>query len=236
LGASQGDLANLKGQDVDWTNGTVSFTRKKTGVPVIVHLGSDALNLLKDLPAEGLLFPYLASVRANDRATEFGQRCRQLGIKGISLHSYRYAWAERAKVAGYPERFGDDKVRREELVDDCRLNHVAPWLRRCLNRKACRISSRRNQRPQNLLKESRGPGLNSFLNKRHNDKRRSVEFALRLPNYSYVTRMLNLGGFGNLQTRTESLINPEELAVRLKDVRELVVKFRIKAKLTLEGI
>jgi integrase len=38
LGASQGDIANLKGDDVDWTNGTVSFTRKKTGVPVLVHL------------------------------------------------------------------------------------------------------------------------------------------------------------------------------------------------------
>jgi hypothetical protein len=26
--------------------------------------------------------------------------CRRLRIKGISLHSYRYAWAERAKTAG----------------------------------------------------------------------------------------------------------------------------------------
>ena len=40
LGASQGDIANLKGEDVDWANSTVSFTRKKTGVPVLVHLGS----------------------------------------------------------------------------------------------------------------------------------------------------------------------------------------------------
>lgn len=47
----------------------------------------------------------LATVRAGDRATEFKQRCDGLGIKGVSLHSYRYAWAERAQVAGYPERF-----------------------------------------------------------------------------------------------------------------------------------
>ena len=40
LGASQGDIANLKGEDVDWKNSTVSFIRKKTGVPVLVHLGS----------------------------------------------------------------------------------------------------------------------------------------------------------------------------------------------------
>jgi len=49
-------------------------------------------------------------VRAGDRATEFGQRCRQLGINGVTLHSYRYAWAERAKVAGYPERFAQEAL------------------------------------------------------------------------------------------------------------------------------
>lgn len=30
---------------------------------------------------------------------------RRSRIRGISLHSYRYAWAERAKIADYPERF-----------------------------------------------------------------------------------------------------------------------------------
>ena len=110
LGASQGDIANLKGEDLDWQNGTVSFVRKKTGVPVIVHLGTEALNLFKDLPAEGMLFPYLSRVRAGDRATEFGSRCRQLGITGVTLHSYRYAWAERAKTVGYPERFAQEAL------------------------------------------------------------------------------------------------------------------------------
>ena len=100
LGASQGDIANLKGEDVDWQNGAVSYTRKKTGVPVIIHLGTEALNLFKDLPSEGVLFPYLSRVRAGDRATEFRSRCRQLGIHGVTLHSYRYAWAERAKTVG----------------------------------------------------------------------------------------------------------------------------------------
>jgi|CZKV01.1.fsa_nt_gi integrase len=105
LGASQGDIANLKGEDVDWPNGTVSFVRKKTRVPVLIHLGGVALESFKDLPSEGVLFPYLSRVRASDRATEFASRCRQLGITGITLHSYRYAWAERAKTVGYPERF-----------------------------------------------------------------------------------------------------------------------------------
>jgi integrase len=46
LGGSQGDIAQLKGEDVDWTNSTVSYTRKKTRMPVIVRLGAEALNLL----------------------------------------------------------------------------------------------------------------------------------------------------------------------------------------------
>jgi integrase len=110
LGASQGDIANLKGEDVDWATNTVSFVRRKTGVPVLIHLGTEALNVLKDLPAEGPLFPYLSRVRAGDRATEFGQRCRQLGITGVTLHCYRYAWAERAKTVGYPERFAQEAL------------------------------------------------------------------------------------------------------------------------------
>lgn len=110
LGGSQGDIANLRGEDVDWENQTISFTRQKTGVPVILHLGEETLNVLKDLPCEGLLFPYLARVRAGDRATEFKQRCRGLGIEGVSLHSYRYAWAERAKTCGYPERFAQEAL------------------------------------------------------------------------------------------------------------------------------
>jgi integrase len=120
LGASQGDIASLKGEDVDWTDNTVSFTRKKTGVPVLVHLGGEALNLFKDLPAEGQLFPYLSRVRAGDRAIEFKSRCRQPGFVGVTLHSYRYAWAERAKSCGMPERFA-----REALGHNSKAVHRA---------------------------------------------------------------------------------------------------------------
>jgi integrase len=79
-------------------------------VPVLVHLGGEALNLFKDLPAEGPLFPFLSRVRANDRATEFKSLCRQLGIVGVTLHSYRYAWAERARTCGMPERFAQEAL------------------------------------------------------------------------------------------------------------------------------
>ena len=31
-------------------------------------------------------------------------------MAGITLHSYRYAWAERAKRCGYPERFAQEAL------------------------------------------------------------------------------------------------------------------------------
>ena len=36
--------------------------------------------------------------------------CRQLKISGVTLHSYRYAWAERALKCGYPERFAMENL------------------------------------------------------------------------------------------------------------------------------
>jgi len=49
-------------------------------------------------------------VRAGNRATEFRQRCDGLEISGVSLHSYRYAWAERALKCGYPELFAQQAL------------------------------------------------------------------------------------------------------------------------------
>lgn len=80
-------------------------TRWRGQQPPQIRFGKDVEAILAVLPKVGPLFPYLATVRPGDRATEFKQRCAGLGIQGVTLHSYRYAWAERAKVAGYPERF-----------------------------------------------------------------------------------------------------------------------------------
>ncbi len=69
-----------------------------------------AAEILRALPANGPLFSYLRTVRCGDRTTEFKQRCDGLGIEGVSLHSYRYAWAKRAKQAGYPERLAQEPL------------------------------------------------------------------------------------------------------------------------------
>jgi integrase len=104
LGGSQSDVANLTGEDIDWKNRTLSYFRAKTGQPARICFDERVERILRALPSNGALFPYLQSVRASDRATEFKQRCYGLGIKGVTLHSYRYSWAERAREAGYPER------------------------------------------------------------------------------------------------------------------------------------
>jgi len=110
LGASQSDIAFLEAESVDWKNNIISYQRKKTGEIAFVRFGAEVEKVLRTLPADGPLFPYLRSVRAGDRATEFKQRCIGLGIEGVSLHSYRYAWAERARKAGMPERFAQESL------------------------------------------------------------------------------------------------------------------------------
>ncbi|MEI6078065.1 MAG: hypothetical protein WCS94_20970 [Verrucomicrobiota bacterium] len=105
LGASQSDLAFLAAENVDLENHAISFARKKTGSVAVMRFDHEVAEILKDLPGNGPLFPYLRTVRAGDRSTEFHQRCVGLSITGVTLQSYRYAWAERAKTAGYPERF-----------------------------------------------------------------------------------------------------------------------------------
>lgn len=110
LGASQSDIAFLEAENIDGENRVISYARKKTGSIALMRFDDEMAEILNSLPAAGPLFPYLRRVRAGDRATEFKQRCQSLGIKGVSLHSYRYAWAERAKKAGYPERFAQEAL------------------------------------------------------------------------------------------------------------------------------
>lgn len=110
IGASQSDIAFLEAKNVDWENKVIGYERQKTGELAFVRFGAEVEEILRGLPEVGALFPYLRTVRAGDRATEFKQRCAGLGIQGVSLHSYRYAWAERARTSGYPERFAQDAL------------------------------------------------------------------------------------------------------------------------------
>jgi len=105
LGGSQSDIATLRAEDIDWQEGTISYARRKTGSMCIVRFGKETAKILRSLSGEGFLFPMIALWKQADRGKAFIRRCRLVGVSGVSLHSYRYAWAERAKSAGYPERF-----------------------------------------------------------------------------------------------------------------------------------
>jgi integrase len=117
LGGSQMDVANLTAENVDWTDQTICYQREKLKnqegreiKPPLIRFGDEVASVLRLLPQSGPLFPNLRMVESKDRANEFRQRCHGLGIKGVTLHSYRYAWAERARRAGYPERFAQEAL------------------------------------------------------------------------------------------------------------------------------
>jgi integrase len=110
VGASQSDAASLTAENIDWPTKTLSYFRMKTGEHAQMAISRKLEAILNQLPTTGLLFPKIGRTEAKDRAAEFRRRCRVLGLEGVSLHSYRYAWAERAKTAGYPERFAQQAL------------------------------------------------------------------------------------------------------------------------------
>jgi integrase len=108
IGTAQSDAAHLTADNIDWQTRTLSYHRQKLGPdskPAVIALGERLEALLRELPTAGPLFPHLSQLKDSDRSSEFYRRCKLLKITGVSLHSYRYAWAERAKECGYPERF-----------------------------------------------------------------------------------------------------------------------------------
>ena len=105
FGGSQSDVASLHAEDLDYARPGFSYDRMKTSNLSGCRIGPRAWEVILRRPRTGPLFPYLITVREADRATEFKQRCQGLGIKGVTLHSYRYAWAERSANNGYPERY-----------------------------------------------------------------------------------------------------------------------------------
>lgn len=110
IGGSQSDIAALTAEDISWADRTVSFRRRKTDVDVVISIGSEAETVLRTLPPAGPLFPWLAKLHQSLRGNHFRHRLKSLGIKGVTLHSYRYSWAERAKTSGMPERFAQQAL------------------------------------------------------------------------------------------------------------------------------
>ena len=107
-GGSQSDIANLRRENVNEDQGLLVFYRSKLkgrGMGLAqLRIGSRMKALFQQLPQSGALFPVIGPELAGHRSTEFKRRCGLAGVVGKSLHSYRYAWAERACEVGMPER------------------------------------------------------------------------------------------------------------------------------------
>jgi len=110
LGGSQTDTASLRAEDIDWETNTMSYTRLKSGTPANIRFGEAVEKILRARTKSGCLFPQIIRWKESDRAQAFSRRLRLVGVSGVSLHSYRYAWAERAKTCGYPERFAQQAL------------------------------------------------------------------------------------------------------------------------------
>lgn len=85
MGGSQSDVACLFAEDVDWKSRTITYNRKKLqqrgADPATIRFGDEVARIPRHLPQHGPLCPYLRTVRAGDRSTEFKQRCDGLGIQ-----------------------------------------------------------------------------------------------------------------------------------------------------------
>jgi integrase len=108
-GGSQSDIASLNWEQISLQTETIRFRRRKlagkgTGGESLLRIGPCLQMLLAQLPQQGELFPKMNREDSKNRSSGFGRRCKMLGIEGRSLHSYRYAWAQRARAAGMPER------------------------------------------------------------------------------------------------------------------------------------
>ncbi len=110
-GGSQTDIAMLSWHNVDRENRQITFSRRKlegkgdgNGGASCLCIGPKLQAILDQLPQTGYFFPIIRLEEPKHRAAEFKRRCCTLKIMGRVLHSYRYAWAQRARAAGMPER------------------------------------------------------------------------------------------------------------------------------------
>lgn len=108
-GGSQTDIASLRAEDIDWQNRRIFYERvkleRRDQGRACIAIGTNLEEILRQLPSSGPLFPRLTTMSEGTRSAILWKRRRAAGVEeGIVLHSYRYAWAERAQRAGMPER------------------------------------------------------------------------------------------------------------------------------------
>ena len=122
-GAAQSDAAKFSCANVDWTHRTFGYVRQKTGEHAILKIGPALEQVLQQLPKSGPFFPNIVRSTDGARSAEFCRRIRLLGIQGVSLHSYRRSWAQRAKACGYSRRWAESALgHKSPAVHDAYAN------------------------------------------------------------------------------------------------------------------
>lgn len=101
-GLRVGEVASLTADDFDASGGMLRFYRQKVDKTQTHQLSSDTLAALlacQPLPASGTLFGVDRSIRRR-----VGQLGAAIGLKGLSPHDCRHAWATFATRAGTPTK------------------------------------------------------------------------------------------------------------------------------------
>jgi hypothetical protein len=106
--ASNSDAANMKAENILWDERVIAYKRDKWQEPeetppvcVAIAKGGQLEKLLKALPAQGNLFPLLTQIGQESRCRVFKKARERVGIKGrVTIHGYRFGFAERAKKGG----------------------------------------------------------------------------------------------------------------------------------------
>ena len=88
LGGFETDVANLKAENIDWTDRVISYARRKTRSQALIHFGPAVEAILHSLPAQGHLFPEAGPMKEKYRGQEFKRGCVKLGIMDVTLHCY----------------------------------------------------------------------------------------------------------------------------------------------------
>jgi hypothetical protein len=107
-GGAQTDIACLHRDNIDPFCQRLTFNRRKlerrSMGEVAIVIGDELKRILSTLPAMGFLFPTLAKQDDKVRSSRFRKVADRQGFTEVTLHSYRYAWARRAKSFGMPLR------------------------------------------------------------------------------------------------------------------------------------
>ena len=104
-GAAQSDAASFTAEDIDWQTRTISYFRQKTGSLAQFTISKELEKVLSNCRRPALCSRTCPHGQKATAPAGFAAAVIQAGVSGVTLHSYRYAWAERAKVVGMPERF-----------------------------------------------------------------------------------------------------------------------------------